>query len=85
MRVGTGTSMAKVTRDNLDAHRETHNKSNSWWEHDAKGIPLCRVCDECEKVALERYRPEVLGVSGRYDDVVEEPIEPDYGYGEDSW
>lgn len=47
----------------------------SWWAKDGRGIPLCRVCDNCEKEKLSRYRPEVLGY---YDeDDVDEPIEPD--------
>jgi hypothetical protein len=32
----------------------------SWWEHDARGIPLCRVCEKCRKEKLGRYRPDVL-------------------------
>jgi hypothetical protein len=32
----------------------------SWWEHDARGIPLCRVCEDCREKKLSRYRPEVL-------------------------
>jgi len=56
---------------------------DSWWEHDAQGIPLCRVCDACREEKLSRYRPEIL--SGYDQGNVDEPIEPDYGYGEDSW
>ena len=69
--------MAKVTHDELQAHRTTHTRENSWWMNDAKGIPLCRVCDDCEDAAKRTYRPEVLGLSGNYEDVVEEPIEPE--------
>lgn len=47
----------------------------SWWEHDAKGIPLCRVCPKCEKEKLSKYRPEIL--SGYTQDDVDEPIEGD--------
>lgn len=32
----------------------------SWWEHDARGIPLARVCTDCRKAKLKGYRPEVL-------------------------
>ena len=32
----------------------------SWWEHDYRGIPLARVCDDCRKTKLARYRPEIL-------------------------
>jgi hypothetical protein len=74
----------KVTEDNLAEHRRTHDKSNSWWQHDARGIPLCRVCDDCIDVALQRYKPAVLGIgSGRYEDAVEEQIEPEEGIGWD--
>lgn len=45
----------------------------SWWEHDAQGIPLCRVCDKCIDEKLSRYRPEIL--SGYTQADVDEPIE----------
>lgn len=45
----------------------------SWWAKDARGIPLCRVCDECEEEKLARYRPEIL--SGYDQSDVDEPIE----------
>lgn len=45
----------------------------SWWEHDAQGIPLCRVCDRCAKDKLSRYRPEIL--TGYTQADVDEPIE----------
>lgn len=32
----------------------------AWWEHDAQGIPLVRVCDRCVDLRLSRYRPEIL-------------------------
>lgn len=66
-----------MNRDELREHRLDHNRVNSWWMNDAKGIPLCRVCDECEEAARREYKPEVLGDSGNYEDVVEEPIEPE--------
>lgn len=44
----------------------------SWWEHDARGIPLCRVCDECRDFKLQKYRPDVLTDSNYWHD---EPIE----------
>jgi len=50
----------------------THVGEDSWWEHDARGIPLCRVCEKCMGVKLEQYRPEVLTNSNYYAD---EPIE----------
>ena len=47
----------------------------SWWEHDAQGIPLCRVCEVCREQKLARYRPEILSGYDQRD--VNEPIEPD--------
>ncbi len=38
-----------------------HTKNDgSWWEHDARGIPLWRVCDSCRTGKLSKYRPDVL-------------------------
>ena len=52
----------------------THGKyDGSWWEHDARGIPLCRVCDECVDEKLSKYRPEIL--TGYTQADVDEPIE----------
>lgn len=36
------------------------SNKNSWWENDARGIPLARVCVDCRKQKLNKYRPEVL-------------------------
>lgn len=47
---------------------------HSWWEHDARGIPLCRVCDKCRKEKLGRYRPDVLTDPNYWTD---EPVEED--------
>lgn len=55
----------------------------AWWENDAQGIPLCKVCDDCKEEKLARYRPEIL--SGYTQADVDEPIEPDYGYGDERW
>ena len=46
----------------------------SWWEYDAQGIELCKVCDRCRDEKLARYRPEIL--SGYTQADVDEPIEP---------
>jgi len=55
---------------------EMHSKNDgSWWEHDAQGIPLCRVCDKCVDKKLSRYRPEIL--TGYTQADVDEPIEGD--------
>jgi len=67
----------KITAENLREHTQTHTKSNSWWMKDAKGIPLSRVCGECMEAVKRRYKPEVFGLRGRYEDAVEERIEPD--------
>jgi len=32
----------------------------SRWAHDARGVPLARVCPKCEAEKLARYRPDVL-------------------------
>ena len=46
----------------------------SWWEHDARGIPLCRVCEQCEARKLAQFRPDVLSDPQYWAD---EPIEGD--------
>lgn len=54
---------------------EPHTRHDgSWWEHDARGIPLCRVCIKCKKQKLAKYRPEVLTAA---DYEADEPIEPE--------
>lgn len=55
-------------------------RDESWWEHDARGIPLCRVCDKCREKKLSKYRPEIL--SGYTQEDVDEAIEPD---GQNDW
>ena len=45
---------------------------NSWWENDARGIPLARVCEDCRDEKLNRFRPEVL-VNPNY--LTDEPID----------
>lgn len=32
----------------------------SWWENDARGIPLARVCEVCREEKLSKFRPDVL-------------------------
>jgi len=44
----------------------------SWWEHDARGIPLCRVCEKCRPAKLKTYRQDVLTDPNYWHD---EPIE----------
>lgn len=45
---------------------------NSWWENDARGIPLARVCVDCKKQKLSKFRPEVL-TDSQYE--TDEPID----------
>ena len=66
--------MAESAHDRLVRHPHTKG-DGSWWEYDAKGIELCRVCDECKDAKLSAYRPEIL--SGYDQGDVDEPIEPD--------
>lgn len=47
----------------------------AWWVNDARGIPLCKVCDKCEEEKLSKYRPEIL--TGYDQSDVDEPIEED--------
>jgi hypothetical protein len=46
----------------------------SWWEFDARGIPLNRVCQDCKQEKLNKFRPAVLANSNYQTD---EPIEED--------
>lgn len=54
-----------------------HEERETWWEYDAQGIPLCKVCDLCVTAKLSTYRPEIL--SGYTQADVDESIEPDDG------
>ncbi len=58
---------------NEDLRYCQHEGEYSWWEHDAQGIPLARVCDRCIAAKLAGYRPEIL--SGYTQADVDEPIE----------
>jgi hypothetical protein len=58
---------------------DEHVCEGGWWEHDAQGIELCRVCSVCREQKLARYRPEILSGYSQAD--VDEPIEPDDGDG----
>lgn len=59
----------------LDRHDCRKSPGGTWWEYDAQGIPLCRVCDICREQKLARYRPEIL--TGYDQNDVDEPIEPE--------
>ena len=47
----------------------------SYPEYDAQGLYLCRVCDDCKKEKLSKYRPCIL--TGYTQADVDEPIEPE--------
>jgi hypothetical protein len=32
----------------------------STWQHDARGIPLCRTCEKCHAERMGGFRPDVL-------------------------
>ena len=55
---------------------ETHTctTGHTWWEYDARGIALCKVCRECVAAKLAKYRPDVLTNANYWAD---EPIEPE--------
>jgi hypothetical protein len=59
----------------MDACNQHTAGDGSWWEHDAQGIPLCRVCDSCIEQKLSRYNPWVLTGYDQQD--LDERIEPD--------
>lgn len=60
-----------MTSKNPD-HFHTKN-DGSWWEYDADGIPLCRVCDICRAEKMARYRPDIQTRSSRhYGETVDE-------------
>ncbi len=50
----------------------THEGEHSWWEYDARGIELCKVCEKCRAAKLAQYRPDVLVNPSYWHD---EPIE----------
>lgn len=54
--------MARQVTESKPKCEGFHTKHDgvSWWENDARGIPLARVCTECIGVKLKKYRPEVL-------------------------
>jgi len=46
----------------------------SEWQYDARGIELCRACEDCKDEKLSHYRKEVL-TNPNYE--CDEPIEPE--------
>ena len=65
--------MARMNDVDLEHHQ--CERAQSWWEKDAQGIPLCRVCNECREAKLQRYRLEILSGYNQLD--VDEPVEGD--------
>ena len=63
-----------MEREELKNHKCI--REDSWWEYDARGIPLARVCDICAHAKLSVYRPEVLSDPNYYTD---EPINLEKG------
>jgi hypothetical protein len=51
-----------------------HDKTNSWWLFDSKGIEVCRVCEECYDATIKQYNPSIFD---GYDNI-DETIEDDY-------
>lgn len=45
---------------NEELKRHQCERSESWWEYDARGIPLARVCDICRDAKLGTFRRDVL-------------------------
>lgn len=45
----------------------------SFWQNDARGIPLCRTCTKCHKAKMKTYRPDVLADPNYWaDEAIEE-------------
>lgn len=41
---------------------------DSYWVNDARGIPLGRMCEDCEQERLSKFRPDVLTDSNYWAD-----------------
>ena len=52
-----------------------HTKENSWWLHDARGIPVGRVCESCIDEVEAKFRPDIFTDSNYYAD---EAIDEEY-------
>jgi hypothetical protein len=45
----------------MEASCKRHTKEDgSWWEGDAKGIPMFRCCDKCRVEQLRKRNPNYL-------------------------
>lgn len=62
-----------MPKSKIDLSTHTHSGA-TWWEYDARGIELCRVCDDCVEAQLARYRRDVLTDSNYW---AHEPIDPE--------
>ena len=52
-----------------------YSEEYAWWVSDGQGIPLAKVCGDCQEEKLSRYRPEILKGYTQAD--VDEPIDPE--------
>jgi len=43
-----------------DLRNHLCQRSESWIEYDARGIPLARVCAKCQTAKLSKFRADVL-------------------------
>lgn len=59
--------------DDLRYHDCREAGENSWWEYDAQGIELDRVCALCRDAKLSKYRSCIL--TGYDQSDMDEPIE----------
>ena len=50
------------------------SRKPSFWQYDARGIPLARTCSECHESKMSKYRPDVLRDANYW---VDEQIEED--------
>lgn len=69
--------MNKLTQDQVReeiASGEHVHEGGGWWEYDARGIELAKVCEVCVKVVLAKYTRDCRTNPG-YD--VDEAIEPE--------
>jgi hypothetical protein len=43
-----------------DLHYCQHEGKDAWWEYDARGIELAKVCSRCRTAKLSVFRKEIL-------------------------
>jgi len=75
VKINADNDMVCAPCKNSILRRHLCDRNDSWWENDARGIPLCRVCDQCQEAKLSQYRPEILSGYSQAD--VDEPIYED--------